>query len=114
ADGVVHVITGNEDLTQAVLVPGQDRHHCDDAGPQHPTDRVPVGKIDTVGAASRDGTDQVPGGDDERGQKDEADRPRPFAVFEIAVVVAEIQRNRTSQRGDVEQHEPDPGELYAV
>src|SRR6185503_15798270 len=65
-------------------------------------------------AASCDGADQVPGSDDKRGQEDEADRPWPFAVLEIAVVVAEIQRDRSGERGEVEQREPDPRQLCAI
>jgi hypothetical protein len=104
----VHVEAGHGHLTEAILIPRQDRDEGDDAGPQHAADDVPVGQVDVLGAASRDGCDEIPRGDDERGQKDQADRPWPFPIFQITVVEAQIESDRAGHCGQVEQRQSNP------
>ena len=57
---------------------------------------------------------EIPRRDEQRGQKDQPDGPWPLAILQIAVVVAQIQRNRAGDRSQVEQHESDPCEPRTV
>jgi len=99
----VHVVAGDRDLTQAILVPGQNGDDGDDAGPQHPAHGVPVGKIDIVRVAPGHGEQQVPRRHHQRRQKDQPHRPWPFAIFKIARTEPEIERDGARHRGNVEQ-----------
>ena len=114
AHRVVHVEAGNGDLPQAMLIPRQRRDDRDHAGPQHAAHRVPVGKIDVLGGASRHRADQIPAGHQQRGEEYQPDRPRPLAVFQITPVVAQLQRDGAGDGGKVEQRQADPGQLDAV
>lgn len=92
-------------------MPRQNGDGRDDHRPEHPAHRVPIAQVDTPGAATRDSRHEVVCGHNQRGGKEQTDRPRPLAVFLVTGVVTEIQSQGTEQRCQVEQRKPEPGKM---